>query len=122
MAEEKKLHLVELRKENSRFPKVVASPLEVRQPNEVKSTEILDFTQYVLGGKVVLKKPYFPPFYTKLKSYDLHKKKHQYLKNQDEVRLRLIAEHGELKSFLTDQYPEARPFKRSKKKGDSEEV
>lgn len=104
------------------YPKVVASPSTVRKPQEVKSTEVLDFTQYVLGGKVVLKKKKYPPFYAKLKSYGIHQRKMEYLRNQDDVRLRMYAEHGELKSFLTDQYPEARPRKWWLKKDDENKV
>ena len=122
MAEDKKLHLVEFRKENMYYPKVIASPSEVRKPKEVPSTEILDFTQYVLGGKVVLQKKKFPPFYTKLKSYRRHLRKKEYLRNQDQVRLRLYAEYGELRSFLTDKYPEAKPKLWSKKLREQEKA
>lgn len=118
LAQEKQLHLVELRAENSYYPKVVASPHKVRKPLEVKSTEVLDFTQYVMGGKVVLKKRKYPPFYTKLESYKRYLQKQEYLRCQDDVRLRLLAEHGELKSFLTDKYPEARPHKVTKEVDD----
>jgi small subunit ribosomal protein S5 len=45
LAEEKKLHVVELRKENDFFPTVVASPPVCRKQSEVKSNEIMDYTQ-----------------------------------------------------------------------------
>ncbi|XP_012256636.2 28S ribosomal protein S5, mitochondrial [Athalia rosae] len=112
LAEEKKLHLVEFRKETGEFPHVVASPSVVRKPEEISNSEILDFKQYVMENRVVLRKKKFPPFYTKLKSWEIRLRRQEYLRNQDKVRIRLLANHGELKSFLTDKYPEARPYKR----------
>lgn len=102
------------------YPVVVASPSTVRKPEEVKSTEILDFKQYVLGGRVILKKKKFPPFYANFKSYELKKSKMEYLRNQDQVRIRMLAEYGEFRSFLTEKYPEARPQPFTKK--DEDEV
>ena len=48
LADEKRLHLVELRPENDNFPKVVASPSDgkVRTKEELLPNEILDF-EYV---------------------------------------------------------------------------
>ncbi|XP_011505285.1 PREDICTED: 28S ribosomal protein S5, mitochondrial [Ceratosolen solmsi marchali] len=109
LAEEKQLHLVEFRNENQMYPKVIATPATVRKPAEVSSMEILDFTQYVLGGKVVLKKKKYPPFYINYNSYKIKQRKMEYLRNQDQVRIEMYAKHGELKSFLTDKYPEAKP-------------
>ncbi|KAJ8684595.1 hypothetical protein QAD02_020387 [Eretmocerus hayati] len=111
LANEKQLHLVEFRKENLMYPRVVASPIVVRKAGAVASTETMDFTQYVLGGKVVLKRKEFPRFYVNLRSYKLYQKKKEYLRNQDQVKLRLYADHGELRSYLTDDFPEARPKK-----------
>ncbi|XP_016842830.1 28S ribosomal protein S5, mitochondrial [Nasonia vitripennis] len=118
LAEEKKLHLVEMRKENLMYPVVVASPSVVRKPEEVKSTEVLNFKQYVLGGKIILKKKKFPPFYENYDSYKLKKSKMEYLRNQDQVRIRMLAEYGEFRSFLTDKYPEAKPQPFTKKEDD----
>lgn len=123
LAEEKKLYLVEMRKENMNYPKVVAKPSEIRKPDEIKSTEIMDFTQYVLGGKVVLSKNSIAPFYEKFRSYRMKKRKMEYHRNQDHVRIRMYAEHGELRSFLTDKYPEAKPrFWRKNRQTESEQV
>lgn len=111
LAEEKKLHLVEIRKENDDFPFVVASPSVVRKPEEIKHDEVLDFDQYIMNNRVVLKRKKFPPFYTKHKSWETYLIKQEYLRNQDKVKIRLLANHGELRSFLTDKHPEARPPK-----------
>ncbi|XP_063984690.1 small ribosomal subunit protein uS5m [Diachasmimorpha longicaudata] len=108
LAEEKQLHLVEFRAENGNYPVVVASPSIVRKPEEIPSTEVLDFTQYVMDGRVVYKKKKFPPFYTRDLSWTIRLRKTAYLRNKEEVRTRLYAEHGELRSFLSDKYPEAK--------------
>ncbi|KAL7288201.1 hypothetical protein TKK_0017751 [Trichogramma kaykai] len=115
LAEEKKLHLVEFKKENLNYPEVVASPGTVRKSEEVPSTETLDFVQYVLGGKVILQKPEHPPFYHTYRSYKLRRTKDEIIRNHDKVRIRLLAEYGEFKSHLTDRFPEAKPFKWSYK-------
>lgn len=111
IAEDKKLHLVEICKENNYFPNVIASPKECRKAEEIPADEILDFTQYCYDGNVVLKKKKSPPFYTKLKSYQTYLKKQEKLRNQDKVRINLIAEYGEIRSFLGNQYPECRQYR-----------
>jgi hypothetical protein len=45
MANEKGLHVVELRKECSNFPKVIASPPKCKTASEVKSDDLLDYSQ-----------------------------------------------------------------------------
>ncbi|XP_043272938.1 28S ribosomal protein S5, mitochondrial [Venturia canescens] len=122
LAEEKKLHLVEMKRENDMYPTVVASPSEVRKCDEIKSSEIMDFTQYVMGGKLILKKKKYPPFYTKHYSWKIRQRKQVYLRDKDEVRTRLYADYGELRSFLTDKYPEATPRLWKKKEPALEEA
>lgn len=111
IAEEKRLHLVELRKENDKFPRIVASPTECRRPDEIRSDEILDFTQYSLNGKIILRKKKFEPFFTKHYSWDIHCRRKEKVRNHDQVKLDMLIEHGELRSFLTDKYPECKPPK-----------
>ncbi|XP_041761508.1 28S ribosomal protein S5, mitochondrial [Anopheles merus] len=108
IAEEKGLHVVEFRPENMNFPKVVASPTVCRTEQELENNEILDFTQYCMDGKIQLQKKKFPPFYTKFRSWEIYLKKQEYLRNQDKVRLRMMAETGEVRSYLTEKYPECR--------------
>jgi len=120
LADEKQLHLVELRAENEDYPVVVASPSKVRKPHEVPSNEILDFTRYLMDGKIRLRKKKPVPFYTRLPSYQVHLKKRERLRHFDDSRLRILAEHGELRSFLTEKYPEARVIFNKKNKEDNE--
>ncbi|XP_011686328.1 PREDICTED: 28S ribosomal protein S5, mitochondrial-like [Wasmannia auropunctata] len=114
LADEKRLHLVEFKSENGNYPVVIASPSEVRKPKEVSSRETLDFTQHVLGGKVILQRKKHPPFYTKLPLYKTKLLKLERSRHFDETRIRLMAEHGALHSFLTEKYPEAKLRPKSK--------
>ncbi|XP_072390487.1 small ribosomal subunit protein uS5m [Diabrotica undecimpunctata] len=121
MAEEKKLHLVEFCKENNYFPNVIASPKECRKANEIPKDEILDFKQYCFDGRVVLKRKKYPPFYTKFRSYEIYLKKQEKIRNQDKVRQHLIAEYGEIQSFLTEKYPECKQYRKPPKEKEAEE-
>lgn len=121
LAEEKQLHLVELRKENDYFPKVVASPETPRTESEIKQSEILDFKGYIMDGRMVLKKPPREPFYTKLPSYQTHLRKMERKRDHDNVRIRLRAEYGDICSFHVEKYPEARILRWKKQKEQPEE-
>ncbi|CAB3249321.1 unnamed protein product [Arctia plantaginis] len=106
LAEEKKLHLVEYKSENAYFPKVIASPSEVRTKEQIPKDETLDFTQYVMNDKVILKKKKFPRFYESMPHYKIFLRKYEKYRNHEKIRLNLKVEYGEVKSFLTDKYPE----------------
>lgn len=124
IAEEKGLHLVKFSKENGYFPEILASPSKCRTEKEMNKGEILDFNQYCLDGRVILQKKKFPPFYTKHKSWELYLKKQEKLRNQDSVKVNLLVEYGEIRSFLADKYPECRAQKWKKNKqeeGEQEE-
>lgn len=101
IANEKKLHLVELRKEHDGLPHIAASPDECRKQSSLKKDEIMNYTQYVLGNKIVLKKPTLPPFYTNTVGHKLFSKKQEIFRNQNNVRLNMLINYNELKSFLT---------------------
>ncbi|KAM7361548.1 mitochondrial ribosomal protein S5 [Cochliomyia hominivorax] len=100
IADEKQLHLVEFRKEQEGLPHIVASPDICRNETSITKDEIIDFTQYVLGNKIVLKKPVLPPFYTKTAGFKLFSKKQEHFRNQSNVRLNMLIKYNELKSFL----------------------
>ncbi|KAM3960474.1 mitochondrial ribosomal protein S5 [Aphomia sociella] len=111
LAEEKKLHLVEYRAENEYYPKVVASPSEVRTKDQIPQKETLNFNQYVMNDRVILKKKRFPRFYETMPHYDIYLKKYERYRNHEKIRLNLKVEYGEIKSFLTDKYPEEKTEK-----------
>ncbi|KAK9877580.1 hypothetical protein WA026_018686 [Henosepilachna vigintioctopunctata] len=121
MAEEKGLHVVQFSKANGYFPTVLASPSKCRTEEDIETNEILDFKQYCLDGRVILERKKYPPFYTKHKSWDIYLKKQENIRNQDKVRMNLRVEYGEIRSFLTDKYPECRPARFIKKNKESEE-
>lgn len=102
IADEKQLHLVEFRKEQEGLPHIVASPEICRKRDTITKDEIMNFTQYVLGNKIVLKKTDLPPFYTNTAGYKLYSKKQEYLRNQNKVRLNMLINNNELKSFLSN--------------------
>jgi hypothetical protein len=54
LAEEKKLHVVEFRKENDYFPNVVASPTTCNQ-DEIKLNEVTDYTQVMCHEEINFK-------------------------------------------------------------------
>lgn len=121
IAEEKGMHVVEFSEENDYFPTVIGSPEVCKRQEEIKKDEILDFTQYCFDGKVVLKKKKFPPFYSTYKTYERHLKRQEQLRNQPKVKQHLIAEYGEIRSFLADKYPECTQYRKPIEKADEEE-
>lgn len=124
MANERQLYVVEFRKECMNYPKVLAAPEngKVRTLNEIPEDEDLDFTRYVLGGRVPLERKKYPPGYTKLYSYEIYLKSYAKRRNMDKVKLDMMVHHGEVRSFYTDEYPECRPPQpRSPKEMEEEE-
>lgn len=103
IANEKQLHLVEMRDENGGYPKIVASPAKCRTEDEITKDEVLDYQEFLSNGRVKLQKRKFAPWYTKLDSWQYHLKKTERFRNHEEVRIRLVAEHGETTSFLNEQ-------------------
>jgi small subunit ribosomal protein S5 len=122
LAEEKQLHLVEYRKEHGNYPKVVASPTKCRKPAEIPTNEVLDFNQYCMNERLVLKRKKLPPFYTKLPSWEIFLRKREKMRNHNKVRRRLLAEYGEVRSFWTEKHPECSLPKRPVEKvGEAEQ-
>ncbi|XP_075161118.1 mitochondrial ribosomal protein S5 [Haematobia irritans] len=103
IAEEKKLHLVEFSNEQDGLPKVRAFAKECRKPEEIAKDEVLDFTQYVLGDKIVLKKKKLAPFYTNTIGHNLYLKKREPLRNQEQVKIDMLVNYNKIGSFLTDK-------------------
>ncbi|KAG5673299.1 hypothetical protein PVAND_003359 [Polypedilum vanderplanki] len=109
IAESKGLHLVEFKPELGNFPRVVASPKVCRKEDDIKYDEIMDYTQVAMNGKVVLKRKKYPPFYANTYGYHIHLKKLEGRRNHFKIKFDMLKEHGTIKSFLTDKYPDARP-------------
>lgn len=58
------------------------------------------YLQHVLGGRVILKKKKFPPFYTRLPSWIICMKKMENIRNQDKVLITLSFVQSYKKKFL----------------------
>lgn len=115
LAEEKQLYLCEFRKDQNYFPNVVGVPTKCRKPTEIGKDEILDFRQHVMNGKVVLRKKKRPPFYADFPSYQIYLRRAEKRRSHEPIKFDLYTRYGELRSFLTDKYPEARAnYKRPK--------
>ncbi|KAJ1528782.1 hypothetical protein ONE63_007165 [Megalurothrips usitatus] len=108
LAEDKKLHVVEFDSLRRNFPNVLASPTVCRKNADIPTTESLDFTQHALDGRVRYVKPRQPPFFTKLKGWEVHLKKEERSRGYRQNLYELTAKYGETRSFLADKYPEAR--------------
>lgn len=109
LADEKGLHVVQLRKDRQYFPEVLASPTECRTDDQLDNNEVTDFNQHCLNGRVILRKPKREPYFTKHKSYNIYLKRQEKKRSFDTIKLDSFVRYGELRSFLTDKYPEARP-------------
>ena len=121
IAEEKRLHLVEMREANMNFPKIVASPKDCRKAEEIKSDEILDFKQYSMNDRIIYRKKKFQPFFTKHHSWDIYCRRQEKVRNHNKVKMDMYVKHGELRSFLTDKYAECRLPKVLPKSNETEE-
>lgn len=109
IAEEKGLYIVEQRSENNYFPKIIASPTKCRTADEIPTNEIMNFSEYMMNGKIIHKKKHLPPFFTKHRSWDIYCRRKEKTRNHDKVKLDMMVRYGEIRSFYTDKYPECRP-------------
>lgn len=106
IANEKGLHVVEFRKENDYFPRVIASPERCRTEEEILPDEELDYDLYMSEGRLQVQRPKKLPFYTRLPSWERYLKKTERFRNHDQVRINLIAKYGKLQTFLSEQEEE----------------
>jgi len=112
MADEKKLHLVEMRAENEFFPKVVASPMDgvVRTAAEIGHNEILDFEMISFEGNVPAWKPAQKNSWEGTPMWDKHLRKTWASRSHEGVRMRMRVENGTewgaVRSHLHEKYPE----------------
>lgn len=108
LANEKRLHLVEFRKENHNFPKVVASPEDghVRTKEEIQPNEILDFKMIAYDGNLPLLKEKPRPFYERLPSWAQRQKKVKPQEHHFQHRIDMLVQHGREQSQYTDVFPE----------------
>jgi len=112
LADEKQLHLVELRPENDFYPRVLASPKDgkVRTKEEIPHNEILDFEMIAFEGRMAApRKIERRPILNKA-GWEKHVRSSWARLNQPTVRRRMKVENGfgwdAVRSHLADKYPE----------------
>lgn len=106
LADEKKLHLVEFRRETDYYPRVVASPTNgVRTLAEVSTDEELDLNLVVSGGRLAKEQGKRVPWYIRqnTRGWQVHLAKVDPYRNAYNTRLHLIAKYGKLCSFLNPE-------------------
>lgn len=105
IANEKKLHLVDVREENFFFPEILASPDgPVKTDAELyKTGENLDFTFYIYDGRVRQIEPKRKPFYVGDETWYKHLDRLDYGKNREKTKLLLAAKYGSTK--VKDVFP-----------------
>jgi small subunit ribosomal protein S5 len=110
LADEKKLHVVELKPETDFFPKVMASPADgkVRTVKQIPTDEITDFRMYINEGKVVETLPKQYPNVTRTEGYLKFLQGYHFKRNRQNVRVYLKAKYGQMDSFLTVREREER--------------
>jgi len=118
LADEKRLHLVEMRKENDYFPKVIASPSDgkVRTQEEIDHNEILDFEMISFEGHLPLWLPGQPGGeekpnpHEKFPSWEKHLRRKWAYMDKDKVRMMMKVENGPewggVRSHYYPKYPE----------------
>lgn len=129
------MNVVEFRKERDYFPQVLARPTVVKTTKAINDMDLnlvrlilavvisrshnyLFVKQHLNNGKVVTKQKKKILFYHKLPSWENHLSKTERFRNHEQVRINLLVEHGEVRSYLADRYPECRQIEFSRKKED----
>jgi len=112
LADEKRLHLVEMRPENDYFPKVLASPSDgkVRTHSEIGHDEFLDFQMVSFEGHLPTPRPPKKNPWEGSSGWDLHLRRGWAYESHPRVRQRMRVENGEewgaVRSHLYEKYPE----------------
>lgn len=85
IANETKLHIVERQMAKNGFTEIKASPVKDLKIHD--NSRFVDFMQFTLGNKIVLKKKKIPPYYVYSKGHHLFECKSERFRNQANVRL-----------------------------------
>eukprot|EP00088_Acartia_fossae_P056742 TRINITY_DN6609_c0_g1_i6.p1 TRINITY_DN6609_c0_g1~~TRINITY_DN6609_c0_g1_i6.p1 ORF type:complete len:457 (-),score=88.25 TRINITY_DN6609_c0_g1_i6:368-1738(-) len=126
MADEKQLHLVEMRPEEDYYPRLVASPSDgkVRTQEEIGHNEVLDFQITSHEGNLPNEKIDKKSPFIGTPGWDKHLRTGWAIESHERVRRRMRVEHGDVygsvRSHLYDKYPECIEFKMERRKQDAE--
>lgn len=111
IADQKKLHVVELREDQDYYPRVVASPSDgvVRTWDQIGAEEITDLRMYLNDGKLIEYAPHKYPDHLRTEYYTKNLLTYQHvIRNKQASRVYLKARYGQLDSFLTVREKEER--------------
>jgi len=112
LADEKQLHLVEMRPETDYFPRVLASPSDgkVRTMEEIGHNEILDFEMISFEGRLPTPRKEDKNPYEGTPGWEKHLRSKWFLRSHMKVRRRMRVERGDawgsVRSHLYPKYPE----------------
>jgi len=129
LADEKGLHLVEMRPENDFYPRVLASPSDgkIRTQAEIGHNEILDFEMICFEGNLPEPRMEKRNPYEGTPGWDVHLRRSWAWQHHPYVRQRMRVENGEqfgaVRSHLYDKYPECveRDFTKPKRSREAED-
>jgi len=111
LADEKKLHLIEMRPEEDYYPRLVASPSDgkVRTQEEIEHNEVLDFQMTSYEGHLPMERKSRNPFEGHV-TWDLRKRRMWVKEANEKVIRRMRVENGDaygsVRSHLYEKYPE----------------
>lgn len=114
LAEEKGLYLIETRKDHLYYPKILGAPKKCRTDSELRPNEVVDLRQYCYQGRVLATKRKPPNPWRNTKGWEIHEKKEEKKRSHETIKRQMYFEHGELRSFYTEKYPECVPFRRKR--------
>jgi small subunit ribosomal protein S5 len=125
LADEKQLHLIEMRPEEDYYPRLVATPSDgkVRTQAEIEHNEVLDFKMISYEGQLPMERVKRNPFEGHI-TWDLRQRRLWAYESHERVRRRMRVEngdeHGAVRSHLYDKYPECIEEKAGRKEKSSE--
>jgi len=121
LADEKRLHLVEIKPENDYYPRLLASPSDgtVRTREEIDHNEILDFEMISFEGHLPTPRKASKNPWEGTKGWDLHLRRGFAYRAHPRQRLQMRVENGEgvgaVRSYLSEKYPECREIEKKQK-------
>jgi len=124
LADEKKLHLIEMRPEEDFYPRLVASPSDgkARTQAEIEHNEVLDFQMISYEGHLPVPRTKRNPFEHHI-TWENKQRRDWAYEHHDKVRRRMRVENGDVygavRSHLYEKYPECIESKYSKPVNDS---
>lgn len=99
IARKTNLLVIEFRNETGLHPRIISKPVSCKTMKDLLQREVLEYSQYVLDDKIILKKSKFAPFYVNSKGYNLYLKRKEQLRNQDNILVNMNAFDNDLVNY-----------------------